>query len=280
MMFTYKNSKGNAITFNSYPFLIKDHNLLEYKYNYTSAKNKISNVNLDVSERKMTVLILPDPQLRLSERKKQLKEHLDALNNLFAYDVEKGIDGELWTDTGYYLPCRILAASNDTKIGAAYAINDYTVVSQSAKWVKPTTKSFTIGIASGDATNQDYPYDYPYDYASDSVGIAYWNLGHYSSAEAIITIYGVVTNPQITINGHKYSVYTSISDKEKLIIDTANHLCYLVGSTGEIVNCYDLRAKDESVFEPLPAEPMTITWSGSFRFDITALVERSIPKWN
>lgn len=280
MIFRYKNSKGSAVTFGEYPFLLKDHNLLEYKYSYETAKNKITNVNLDVSEKKMTVLILPDPKLKLSERKEQLKEYSDALNDLFAYDVEKGVDGELWTDTGYYLPCRILAATDGTKIGAAYATNDYTVVSQSAKWVKPITKTFTGGIAIGYVINQDYPYDYPYDYASDILGTAHWNLGHYSSTEAIITIYGVVTNPQITINGHKYAVYTSISDKERLIIDTANHLCYLVGRTGEIVNCYDLRDKEESVFEPLPAEPMTITWSGSFTFDITALVERSVPKWS
>lgn len=280
MIFTYTNSKGNSITFAQFPFIIKDHNLLDYKYDWDKAKNVISNVNLDVTERKMTVLILPDPQLGLSERKEQLKEYSDTLNDLFAYDVEKGVDGKLWTDTGYYLPCRILAASDGTKIGAAYATNEYTVVSESAKWVKPTTKTFTGGISSGYVTNQDYPYDYPYDYASDISGTAHWNLSHYSSAEAIITIYGVVTNPQITINGHKYAVYTSVSDKERLIIDTANHLCYLVGKTGEIVNCYDLRDKEESVFVPLPAEPMTITWSGSFTFDITALVERSVPKWS
>ena len=50
-------------------------------------------------------------------------------------------------------------------------------------------------------------------------------------------------------------------------------------NNGVMVNLFDLRGKEFSVFEPIPGDVVTVTWNGSFGFDITLFEERSEPAW-
>lgn len=283
MNFYYKSSNGVIIDFNSFPYFMQDNRLTDYSWSYTAVegKNKIKNVNQGVGERTFTLAIIPDFNLPAQERKRLVKAYVDRLFSVFDYDVVKGVDGRMYTDTGYYLPCRVVKSSKSlVKPGLSIAKIDFNAVSQSNKWVQEVSKTFLAGKTDNNAANQDYPYDYKYDYASNVNGIAKWNINHFDKCDAEIVIYGGVVNPQIIINSHKYAVYTTVSADERLVINTKNNQCYKISNIGQVVNCFDLRGKEQSVFEKLPAEPMTISWNGAFRFDITAFIERSEPEWS
>ena len=82
------------------------------------------------------------------------------------------------------------------------------------------------------------------------------------------------------INGHPYQVFGVVDENEFLVIDSREKtvIHYLNNGTSE--NWFDYRNKESSVFEPLPYGDLTITWDGTYGFDITAYIERNEPIWN
>ena len=47
---------------------------------------------------------------------------------------------------------------------------------------------------------------------------------------------------------------------------------------GQKINAFDLRNKEESVFEQIPPGKLALDWSGTFGFDLTLYEERSEPR--
>lgn len=283
MIFSYKNAKGEEISFDDYPYLMQENDLTDYSWNYEAVdgKNKIKNIRHDVGERNFTVAIVPDFNLPLKDRRYLVKEYLNRLFALFEYDTNNNVNGQIQADTGFYYPCRVIQSDKVLyEEGLSIAKVKFTVVSEENIWIKPVTKTFIGSRANADQTNQDYPFDYLYDYAAGMNGVSVWNLNSYSCSHAKIVIYGAALNPSIHINGHQYIVYTSVAADERLMIDTRYNTVYKVNSTGTMVNCFDLRGKQDSVFQKLPSSPLTVSWNGAFRFDITAFVERSLPEWS
>ena len=49
---------------------------------------------------------------------------------------------------------------------------------------------------------------------------------------------------------------------------------------GTMQNIFEKRAKDKSIFEPIPSGSLAVNWNGEFGFDFTVFKERSVPKWS
>lgn len=289
MKFYYVNSKGKRINFYEYPFIMQDGNLLNYSYSYEvseGSRQKLVNVKRGAGERSFKLALLPNIEIGLSleERRNALKSFADELFETFETDTANNVNGALWTDTGCYLPCRIIASDKDNNgilNGLPFCFETFKAVSDKNAWIKPVTASFYPGnSADSQDGSTDYPYDYEYDYAGSKTGVGYFALDHYTNCDFEMVIYGPVVNPVININEHPYIVYTSVNSGEYLVINSENAEVYKVLNTGERISVYDLRGKDYSVFNKLPAGNLVISWNGSFGFDITAFVERSEPLWN
>ena len=142
MTFYYKNSAGTIIDFSEYPYLMQEGTLLDYAYNYEFTEGttqKLTNVKHVAGEREFQICILPSIEEGYSndKRRELMYEYANALLECFDYDVRNGVDGRLYTDSGWYLPCRILASSKDVQglfSGETFNFQTFTVVSTKNQW--------------------------------------------------------------------------------------------------------------------------------------------------
>lgn len=132
-----------------------------------------------------------------------------------------------------------------------------------------------VYIADKNSPNLDYNYDYSYE----TPGIRTWNLDHYATSEFKLTIYGYCENPRILVNGYPYQIFGTVEENEFLVIDSREKTVTHYLNNGTTENWFDFRNKENSVFEPLPSGNLTLTWDGTYGFDILAYLERSEPRW-
>lgn len=282
MKFKYINSKGEIIDMCEYPYLLQSGDLLDYSWSYEKGNKCIKNVCHDVGERSFKIAIVPDLSLSYEEKIEAKKKAAQRLFNVIEYDVANNADGRIETDTGSYLPCRIVASTkSDWENPTSYMFCDLTAVCGKNTWINEMKKSFfPVLEAKSDSGMFDYPYDYEYDYASQITGKDMLNIDHISASLFKLTIFGACLNPCIYINNHKYCIYTSLDKDEYLVIDARKNTIIKYSYDGSTENIYDLRGKEQSVFEAIPAGNIPVMWDGSFGFDITLYLERSEPLWS
>ena len=63
------------------------------------------------------------------------------------------------------------------------------------------------------------------------------------------------------------------------MINQINKTVEKVTNSGEVINSFNLRNKEYSVFDPIPAGESIMTYSGEFPISITLFYERGEPKW-
>lgn len=283
MKFRYVNSRGEILDFSEFPYLFQSGDLVNYSWKYDTSNNRITNVRRESGERPFKVGLIPDWSLPYTEKRAALKEAAEHLFNIIEYDVINNTEGRIVTDTGSYFPCRILASDKtDWEKPTAYMFIDLTAVSGKNSWITEQNFSFyPSGTSTENADSEflDYNFDYDFDYTTQKSGISSINISHIATSDFKLTIFGPCNNPRILIAGHPYEVFTSLSDGEYLIIDSINNtvIKYLTNGTQESV--YDLRGKAKTVFEQIPPGYNTVSWDGSFGFDLTVYIERSEPLW-
>lgn len=127
-------------------------------------------------------------------------------------------------------------------------------------------------------TGLDHPFDYPYDFVGTSHNGLVKNAGFLSS-NFQFKIYGPYENPAVSVGRHTYKVNTVLESGEYLVIDSLTKKIFKVKRNGEKINEFHLRDSMFDVFQKIPPEDCTITWSGFFGFDLTIFSERSEPSW-
>lgn len=202
---------------------------------------------------------------------------LEALHDDFELDVRNLTPGRLiWND--YYIEC--FATESSTKPDDSNMIVDNKVrfYCPYPFWIKEDTKSF-FGQASGTTeTFLDYPYDYDYDYFSGGSGSATWQTDFPFKSDFRMVIYGPAVNPRIVINDQVYQILDVLEASEHVVIDSKHGTIEKTTASGQRVNAFDLRNKAESVFEQIPAKSLSLSWPGTFGFDLTLYEERSEPR--
>lgn len=208
------------------------------------------------------------------------KANLDHFLETAEQDIIQKTPGKLVVGD-YYINAYVLSSSTAPYEGADWTQKDATFFCPYPFWIKEETKSF-MPIAEGSQTDEflDYEYDYQYDYSVQSGGGVIWQVDHYAPCEFLMTIFGEAADPRITINGHPYRIYTTLLANEYLQIDSRNNKIIKYLANGTQQNIYDLRAKSESVFEPITPGNIAVSWPGSYGFDLTLYLERSEPRWS
>lgn len=131
----------------------------------------------------------------------------------------------------------------------------------------------------------DYPHDFPYDYTKQK-SVPDVDTGRMVSCKPVIVFYGAVTDPEITVAGNKYKVTKSVPAGARIEIDGREHTVKMITSGGVVTDEFAnaLRGSGEGggeyIFEPIPPGQHTITWDGSFGFDIGWYDEVGEPPWN
>lgn len=286
MDFYYVNNRGDRIDLSDYPYIFQEGNLLNWTYSYSTDSLATRDVTYGYKMAAKTipvkVAVLCDYTIQLEERKEQWKEAVDHLANVVQADVIDGKDGRLYTDTGFYLSCKIIGSEKtDWRMGLPIMFNTLTVLSDNPVWIREETKEFfsQSEVPAPENGFLDYEYDYEYDYTAQKIGISDWYIDHYQANEFKMTIFGPCVNPRILVNGYPYEVFDTLEAGEYIVIDSRDNSVVKHLVNGTVQNVYDLRAKDQSVFEPIPSGYLNISWSGAFGFEITLYIERGEPRW-
>lgn len=281
MKFRYINSREEILDLSEFPYLLQSGDLLNYSWTCDSDNNRITNVRREAGERAFKVGLIPDWSLPYAEKRALLKEAAERLYSVFEYDVVNNTDGRIETDTGSYLPCRVLTSEkSDWENPTAYMFYDLTAVSGLNAWITEQSSSYYKNIGREDSKYLDYPLGYERDYTPQQVGRASLYVNHITPSKFKMTIFGACVNPRIVISNHIYQIYTSLSDDEYLVVDSRDNTIVKHLSNGLQENIYNLRAKEQSVFETIPPLNNLISWDGSFGFDLTLYLERSEPAWS
>lgn len=286
MDFYYVNNRGERIDLSDYPYIFQEGNLLDWVYSYNTDSLATRDVTYGYKMAAKTipvkVAVLCDYTIPLEERKEQWKEAVDHLADVVQADVIDGKDGRLYTDTGFYLSCKIIGSEKtDWRMGLPIMFNALTVLVDKPVWIREETKEFfsQSEVPAPEDGFLDYEYDYEYDYTAQKIGISDWYIDHYQANEFKMTIFGPCVNPRILINGYPYEVFDTLEAGEYIVVDSRENSVTKHLVNGTVQNVYDLRAKDQSIFEPIPSGYLNISWSGAFGFEVTLYIERGEPRW-
>ena len=202
---------------------------------------------------------------------------LEDLHDDFELDVRNLTPGRLtWND--YYIECYATQSKTAPDDSNVIVDNKVRFYCPYPFWIKEESKSFQPQEDETEEPFLDYPYDYPYDYYSGGSGSAVWPTGFPFSSDFRMTIYGPAANPRIVINGHVYQILDSLEASEHVVIDSKLGTVVKTTAGGQKINAFDLRNKEESVFEKLPPGTLSLSWPGTFGFDLTLYEERSEPR--
>lgn len=266
---TFKNHIGETIDFGSGGLYLNNNELRSYKWKYSAKNNKISYFSRDVQVKKLPIVVVPDTRATGNDIMNRLMELADK--DVLAKEPGRITAGE------YYLDCYLFSSEKsryELKDGVFYA--DLSVVTDKPSWIKETTQIFNK-YTPGDGF-LDHPFDFPYDFTSPSKIRQLENIG-FTDSDFKLIIYGEVTDPTIYIGGYEYSVTGHIGAREYLEIDSRAKTVVLVQNNGERVNWFRYRNKENYIFKKMPAGISSVSWQGTYRFDVVLFEERSEPKW-
>lgn len=269
----YKNHVNEVFEFGKDGIYVNMSDLHDYEWKATSKGNRISALTRQVSTRKLPVIIVCRTEEEGVAARNRMLEVMEK--DVLAMQHGQIIIGD------YYFKCFVTKSQkSDYLTNKRYMALNLTLTSDFPYWVKEEVTSFGqgSGAGSGASIGLDYPYDYAHDYFSTMASTMLFNTGFVSSNFKLI-IYGAASNPSINIGDHTYQVNCDVLDGEYLTIDSTTKKIQLVKYDGTVVNKFNDRNKQSYVFEKIPTGENTVTWTGSYGFDIILMDERSEPKW-
>lgn len=267
---TYRNHVGEELTLGENGSYLQQNDLYSYEWGYSTNNNKISLFSRGITKKTLPIVIYGAGRDAGIELKNRIMEVADK-------DILAQVPGRIFFGD-YYLDCYIYAdgiSRYDPDHGLFYT--NISLVTDKPGWIKETEQTFNAE-SGGSGQNLDFPFDFPYDFASPSASNELINYG-FSDSDFRLVIYGEVTDPSITINGHEYEVTGYVGSNEYLEIDSRKKTVTLVEQDGTQVNWFRYRNKSSYIFEKIPSGSSQVLWNGDFVFAVTLYEERSEPKW-
>lgn len=302
--------KKERINFDGRTYGIADMDIFGHKWSYEERNEKIEKFKRGLLEKEIEINISDDANA-------SWQDHYAYMQDVFDEDIINNKRGKLYVN-GYYLECNVYAGETEDQFRnwCDFQTCVFKIISDRPVWIKENIHQFRPQIVipgepeenipdiSGEITQgkptennsvvRDFPFDflkpsnlkitYPlFDFPFDLVG-AYGRRTlkneSFAGANFVMTIYGFVDNPNIQIAGHPYTVYTTVYEGERLIINSAAGTVKKIGRLGEETNLYNARRKDYSVFQKIQPGIQTVSWPGTYGMDIVLFDERSEPKWS
>lgn len=282
MKFYYINSKNEKIDLSDFPYIFQTGDLFDYSWTYDSLQgtnnNKATNFRKNVKTYSVSIAVIPSWDLSREQRQSDFNQAVNRLLSVFDVDVLTQAQGRLYTETGEYLSCYIVASKKTNwNIGKPFMLNQFTVLAPNPVW---TTENLNV-FRHGDSTvagGKKYAYKYPYRYPNSVNNQAVINE-HFFDCNFLLSIYGEAINPQVSVGGSIYQVNTTVAAGERLEINSAKGTVQLTKSDGTIENKFNERDKVNDVFKKIPPGRQEVSWNGQFDFDLTLYEERGEPKW-
>ena len=271
--FVFENHLGQRFVGLENGVFLNYNDLRDYSWSYDSINGRISRFYRPLKNRKLPLVIKCGTDAEAIAVKNRLHELAEA-------DIAAKLPGKIYVGEYYTTGYITSSAKSDYLISKQYTKIDLTLVSDDPAWYRERSYPFFAGEdESNDISGGiDYPHDYPYDfgYALGGRKITCDSVG--SNAFRLL-IYGPVTDPSVVISGHVYSVKGTVNPGETLLIDSLTKTITLTTAAGLKNNWFDKRAREDYIFEPIPAGQNDVSWPGTFGFDLTVIEQRSEPRW-
>lgn len=268
---SYQSASGQEINLTDWPFYWNESDLQAHAWEIESTDNpfgsKITRLRRGVTEKSVKLLIYNSGN--------SVKAFVDHLNAVFESDVVAKTPGKLLFNESY-LSGYFTAASLSGRMRDVYAEYELTFTTDNPFWITEASTEF-ITFSESSEVGKRFPYKFPHRYAT--AGIRTLINEHYAPTPAIITIYGPALDPSISIDGQIYQMTISMATGERLILDGLSRRIYRKLITGEEVNEFNRRDKNNDPFRPIPPGTLPVVYNGSFSFDITLIQQRSEPRW-
>lgn len=270
--FIFENHLGQRFVGLDNGVYMNYNDLRDYAWSYETINNKISRFYKGVTNRKIPLVVLGETDEKAIAAKNRLMDLAES-------DIQAKLPGKIFVGE-YYTNGYITASAKGNYLVSKRLCNiTLTLTSDDPVWYRDQFYSFAAGdgaTAIGGGT--DYPYDYEYDFALSLTGrkIVCDSAG---SNAFKLRIYGEAVNPAVVIGGHVYAINGTVGKGETLLIDSIAKTITLTTASGNSVNWFDKRARENYIFEPIPAGQNTVSWLGTFGFDLTVIEKRSEPKW-
>lgn len=273
MIIRHVNSEGAEVILNKEPYKVLVSDLTDYDNVEIESNGKIAGFTKEITERKLNIDII-------SSSKETTQELCNKLNEVFEKDIYNDVAGKIYIND-YYMRCFIKSCKKSKRGNGVIRSYEYTLITDYPFWIKETTYQYLAeppeAVKYTDLeTGIMFP-EFPFDFAPVR-GEKILENPSFTDSNFIMIIYGFVESPQVSIAGHPYRVETTIYEGERLVIDSKKGTVKKIGRLGEVVDCYNARQKDYSVFKKIPAGLNVFQWSGGFGIDITLFDERSEPK--
>ena len=271
----YLNNKGQKLYLDRKPYYLLDSSdIVNYDWNYKINDNtsRVYGFIRGVKNKNMNIAVI-------SKSKEEHKEDLDAIVKHFEFDIDYATPGKLYIND-YYIPCYVHKSLKSARyINVKRSVVNFEIV-QEGGWIKETTFPFRWQEQEVDESGKTYPYNYPYNYGMGTGFNAEIEVESISDMNFILTIYGYVYEPEISIGQNTYKIDHEVSPGEELCINSRDRTIYLINrSTGIVRNMFRYRSKDYWIFEKISPGVLPIYWNGAYNFDLQLLEERSEPKW-
>ena len=205
-------------------------------------------------------------------------ELINEMDDLFERDVYAETPGRLYVND-YYVNCYVVSSESTDRIhvGNMFFVTLKILVEQ-PQWTREELfyyETFTVEASSGFILPTAIPFGF-----TANPGIRQLMIDHYASVPAEISLFGPFVNPSFSIGSHIYQINGTLLAGERFIVNQLNKTVVKITNSGEVINCFNLRSKTSSVFEPIPAGGNVLTYFGEFAIILILFYERGEPRWS
>lgn len=208
----------------------------------------------------------------------------DALRLAADADLASMTPGTLDFD-GWEQRCYIAGVEAKAVTGGA-AVVKLEVVLLDGVWRKKESYEFRPGAGSGTVgAGHGYDYGYAYGYPYSEETSREIEVGSIVASPFRIIVYGPAVRPSVTVGGNRYQVSTDVPDGGYLLIDSIEGTVTKVAKNGYKTNALPDAVlgggvgSGSYIFEDIPAGMSTVSYDGSFGWDLEVYREDGAVPW-
>ena len=217
----------------------------------------------------------------MAEDKEEFNAMMYNMHRIFDRDVRRLKPGKLWWND-WYKEVFAVDTSNDSFEELFESVDrDIKFLAVGSYWVRKVVRKYEAGTGIGTDNldyGLDYGFDYDHDYGVDDTAELIEN-NCIDAANFELRFYGPVANPSVSISGHVYEVFDTLSEGEYIIVNSLTKKILKYGQYGNETNVFHLRGRDDYIFQKIPEGMNTFTRSRANALDITIYDERGEPEW-
>lgn len=217
----------------------------------------------------------------MAEDKEEFNVMMYNMHRIFDRDVRRLKPGKLWWND-WYKEVFAVDTSNESFEELFESVDrEITFLAIGSYWVRKVVRKYEAGAGAGTDSldyGLDYGFDYDHDYGVDDTAEAIEN-NCIDAANFELRFYGPVANPSVSISGHVYEVFDTLSEGEYITVNSLTKKILKYDQYGNETNVFHLRGRDDYIFQKIPEGMNTVTRSGANALDITIYDERGEPEW-